>query len=202
MRSVAYIDVRQADLIGLAGFANGVTAAPADGVALIEAKRELFDAPSVATVQGLAEGFKAIEDIFEKFSGIFLIIEAIVLGLALLIAVNTANINVEERARDHATMFAYGVSVGKVILNLAVEGLIIGAIATVFGVVLGYGLLLWMIHSPVPAIYPDLGIAFIVDPAQVAVLLIIAIAVITLAPALNFRKLQRMNIPTALRIHE
>ena len=202
LRSVAYIDVRQADLIGLAGFANGVTATPADGVTLIDAKRQLFDVLGVAMDQGLAEGFKAIAVLFEQFAAIFLVIASVILGLALLIALNTANINVEERARDHATMFAYGVSVGRVVSNLVIEGLVVGTIATLIGIALGYGLLLWMIHSLVPATYPELGVAFTVDLAQLALLLILAISVIAIAPVLSVRKLQRMDIHSTLRVME
>ena len=202
LRSVAYIDARQADLVGLAGFTNEITGTPAEGFSLIDVKRQLFEAPGVARVQGVAEGFKTIQDLFEQFAGIFTIINIVVLGLALLIAFNTASINVEERARDHATMFAYGVSVSKVILNLAIEGLVLGIVATTIGVALGWGLLLWIIHTLVPNAYPDLGIVFTVDPSQLVSLLLLAIAVIALAPALNVRKLQRMNISTTLRIQE
>jgi putative ABC transport system permease protein len=202
LRSIAYIDIGQGDLFGLAGLANGITGVPAEGSSLIDAKRDLFEAPGVATVQGFAEGFKAIRDIFEQFAGIFTIINLIVLGLALVIAFNTASINVEERARDHATMFAYGVGVSKVVLNLAVEGLILGVSATVIGAALGTALLLWIIHSLVPNSYPELGIVFAVAPAQLAMLLALAIAVITFAPVLNVRKLRRMNIPDTLRVQE
>ena len=51
------------------------------------------------------------------------------LGLALLIAFNTANINADERARDHATMFAYGVPVRRVLGILAMEGFVLGLLA-------------------------------------------------------------------------
>ncbi len=202
LRAFAYIDVRHADLIGLAGFANGVTGAPAQGYSLIDTKRELFEAPGVTTVQGLGDSFKALQDVFEQFANVFTVINLIVLGLALLIAFNTANINTEERARDHATMFAYGVNVAKVILNLAIEGLILGAAATAIGVVLGWGLLLWIINSVMPNSYPDLGVVFSVNAPILILFLVFAVLVITLAPALTFRKLQRMNIPDTLRVQE
>lgn len=202
LRSIAYIDVRQADLIGLADITNAVTAIPADSVTLINVKRELFDVPGVATVQGLSESFKAIADLFEQFAAVFLVIEIVILGLALLIAINTANINVEERARDHATMFAYGVSVRKVLSNLVIEGLVVGIFSTLIGITLGFVLLLWIIHSLVPDTYPELGIALTVDPTQFVLLLIAAISVIAIAPILSVRKLQRMDIPSTLRVME
>ena len=202
IRSVAYIDVRQAELLGLTGITNGITAVPQDGFSLVDVKRELFEVPGIATVEGFSEGFKAIRDLFEQFSAIFLVIAIVILGLALLIAFNTANISVEERARDHATMFAFGVSVGKVVLNLAIEGLILGVFSTAIGIVLGYVLLVWIIVALVPNGYPDLGIIFAVNVAQISLLLAIAVAVVALAPVLSVRKLQRMDVPSTLRVLE
>ena len=49
-------------------------------------------------VQGLSESTKAVQDAFEQVSSIYLIMEGFVLGLALLIAFNTANINSDELA--------------------------------------------------------------------------------------------------------
>ena len=56
----------------------------------------------------------------------------------MLIAFNTANLNAEERARDHATMFAYGVPVRRAVANLSMEGLLLGLLAIVAGTVFGY----------------------------------------------------------------
>ena len=50
--------------------------------------------------------------------------------MALLIAFNASTINADERAREHATMFAYGVTVGRVVRGGVVEALIIGALGT------------------------------------------------------------------------
>ena len=139
LRFNAYMDIRHAGLAGREGVANVVTGAPASGQTLTDAKRALFGSPGVATVLGIAETSQAAQDIFEEFTAIFVVIQMFVLGLALLIAFNTANINSDERARDHATMFAYGVPVRRVLGSMAVEGLVLGTIATALGVVFGYG---------------------------------------------------------------
>ena len=202
LRFNAYVDIRQANLAGLDGFANTVTGAPPPGGTLSGVKRALFGVPGVATVQGLAEGSRAVQDAFEQFASIFYVMEIFVLGLALLIAFNTANINSDERARDHATMFAYGVPVRRVIGILAVEGLILGTLATAIAIVLGYGMLLWMIRVLIPASYPDMGVVLSVDLPQMAAILAAGIAVVALAPALTVRKLRRMDIPGMLRVLE
>ena len=202
MRFNAYMDIRHADQAGLEGFTNIVTGAPASGQTLGDVKRALFGSPGVATVLGIAETSKATQDVFEEFTAIFVVIQMFVLGLALLIAFNTANINTDERARDHATMFAYGVPVRRVLGNLAVEGLVLGTLATLLGVVLGYGMLLWLIRELIPASYPDLGVVLSVRAPQMAALLAAGIAVVALAPALTVRKLRRMDVPSTLRVLE
>ncbi len=202
LRFNAYMDISHAGQAGLEGVANMVTGAPASGQTLVDAKRALFGSPGVATVLGIAETSQAAQDVFEEFAAVFLVIQVFVLGLALLIAFNTANINSDERARDHATMFAYGVPVRRVLGNLAVEGLVLGMIATLLGVVLGYVLLLWLVHELMPASYPDLGIVLSVRAPQMAALLAAGIAVVALAPVLTVRKLHRMNVPSTLRVLE
>ena len=202
LRFNAYMDIRYADLAGLQGFTNVVTGAPADGRSLADVKREMFGVHGVATVRGFSEASVAVQDAFEQVSAVFWIIELFVLGLALLIAFNTANINTDERARDHATMFAYGVPVGRVVLNLAVEGLMLGIVATALGIVLGLGLLTWMIVVLFPASYPDMGVIMSVELLQMAGILAGGIAVVALAPALTVRKLRRMDIPGTLRVLE
>ncbi len=54
------------------------------------------------------------------------VIEGAVLLLALCIAFNSTAINMDERARENATMFAYGLPAGRVLLVSVVESLIIG----------------------------------------------------------------------------
>ena len=202
LRFYAYIDIRHAGLAGLDGFANTVSGTPAKDGGLSDVKRALFGAPGVSTVQGLSESFEATSDIFEQVSAIFLIIEIFVIALALLIAFNTANINSDERQRDHATMFAYGIPVRRVIGNLAMEGLVLGVLAAILGIVLGYALLLWMILSLVPASYPDMGVILTINIPAMASFLGAGIAVVALAPALTVRKLQKMDIPGTLRVLE
>ena len=131
LRLNTYVDIRHASLAGLEGSVNTVSGAPADGSSLNEVKRALFGTPGVATVLGLAESVKSVQDAFDQISGVFLIVELFVLGLALLIAFNA-----DERACDHATMFAYGVPARRAVSNnLAVEGLVVGILATIPGTV-------------------------------------------------------------------
>ncbi len=202
LRFNAYADIRHAGLSGLAGYTNVISGAPAQGETVSTVKRALFGVPSVGAVRGLAETSQATQDVFEQFTGIFVVIQAFVLGLALLIAFNTANINADERARDHATMFAFGVPVRRVLGVLIMEGLLLGLLATVLGVVLGYGLLLWILRVILPRSAPDLWVPLAMDVPTLAVTLAAGVAVIGLAPVLTIRKLRRMDVPSTLRVLE
>ena len=202
LRFYAYMDIRHAGLAGLEGVVNTVTGTPANQGDLFAVKRALFGAPGVTAVQGLSEAFEATAEVFEQVSAVFLIVEIFVLGLVLLIAFNAANISSDERARDHATMFAYGVSVRRVIASLAVEGLVLGVLAAMLGIVIGYALLLWMVLVLVPQSYPDMGILLSINMPVMAAFLAVGAAVVALAPALTVRKLQRMDIPGTLRVLE
>ena len=150
----------------------------------------------------MSESTKAVQDAFEQVSSIYLIMEGFVLGLALLIAFDIANINSDERVRDHATMFAYGVSVLRALGNLAVEGLVLGALATVMGVILGYGLLLWMLLVLLPESYPDMVTNLAVNVPQASAILAAGVLAVAIAPVFTVRKLRRMYIPGALRVLE
>ena len=202
LRFFAYLDIRQARWFGLDGFANVISGAPAAGQTLDAVKRALFEAPGVGTVRGLAETSKATQELLEEFAGVFRVIQVFVLGLALLIAFNTANINTDERSRDHATMFAYGVPVRRVLGILAMEGFVLGLLATVLAVGVGYALLLWILRVVLPESVPDIGVLLAVDIPAMAVILAAGIAVIALAPALTVRKLRRMDVPATLRVLE
>jgi putative ABC transport system permease protein len=202
MRFIAYVDIRQAGLAKLDGLTNVIAGVPAQGETVSGVKRALFRAPGVATVQGVSETSEATREVFEQFTGVFRVVQLFVLGLALLIAFNTASINSDERARDHATMFAYGVPVRRVLGILAAEGLILGLLSTLLGIALGYGMLLWVLHVLFPDVAPDFGAVLSVDVPSMAVVLAAGIVVIALAPALTVRKLRRMDVPSTLRVLE
>ena len=202
LRSIAYIHLGHAGMWGFEDLANDVTGVPALGGTVGDARRALFGADGVALVQGFKDMFATSRDTLEQMSGVILLAELAGLGLALLIAFNTANLNAEERARDHATMFAYGVPLRRVVANLSAEGLLLGLLAMVAGIVFGYALLLWMITEVLRGAFAEVGFIVSVDLARVAISMLAAIVVVTVAPTFTARKLRRMNIPSTLRVME
>lgn len=203
LRLNAYMDLSQASTWGFGGLANIVTGVPADGSSLNDVKRSLFGSgKGVALVQGLSETFQSLEDSLEQSRGVFFITRIFVIFLVMLIAFNTANINVDERSRDHATMFAYGIPVRRVITNLSVEGLLLGVAAVVLGGLFGYALLLWMALFLMPTAIPEIGMIVSVSWWEMALSFVLALAAIALAPVFPGRKLRKMFIPGQLRVME
>jgi putative ABC transport system permease protein len=94
----------------------------------------LLALPAVTAVQGAAAMTDAVDQTMSQFAGVLLITVAIAMIMALLIAYNAAAINAEERTREIATTFAYGIRSGSVIAGNVLEALLIGALATIVGV--------------------------------------------------------------------
>ena len=203
LRLNAYMDLSQASTWGFGGLANIVTGLPADDSSLNEVKRALFGSgKGVSLVQGLGDSFRSVQDSLDQSQGVFFITRIFVIFLVMLIAFNTANINVDERSRDHATMFAYGVPVRRVIANLSVEGLLLGLAAVVLGGLFGYALLLWMALFLMPTAIPEIGMIVSVRWWEMAVSFVLALAAIAVAPMFPGRKLKKMFIPGQLRVME
>ena len=203
LRLNAYMDISQASTWGLGGLANIVTGVPADGSNLGDVKRSLFSSGTeIERVQSLGESFKSVEDSIDQSASFYTTTRIFVIILVMLVAFNIANISVDERAREHATMFAYGVPVRRVIANLSIEGLLLGLVAVVIGNLFGYALLLWMVLFLLPTVIPDVGPLVSIRPLEMTLYLAVALAAIALAPVFSIRKLKNMFIPGTLRVME
>ena len=93
-----------------------------------------------------------------QFRGVIQVAEVAALILSLLIAFNATSINAEERRRDVATMFAYGLPVRRVVRVGVVENTIIGVLGTLAGIGLGVLVLDWIVYSLFPQTFPDVQV--------------------------------------------
>jgi putative ABC transport system permease protein len=202
IRLNVYMDIAHAGLMGLGGTTNIIQARPAPGQAVDAVNRELFELPGVASVQGVATSAEIFRELMEEFVGILRVLEGAVLGLALLIAFNTASINADERAREHATMFAYGVRVRTVMRIAVIESAVIGALATSVGLGGGYLMLKWMIEVLWPRVSPDLGALLVIEPTTLVAAVGLGVLAVAIAPLLTIRRLRRMDVPSTLRVME
>ena len=138
----------------------------------------------------------------DDFLGILRVTQAITLLLALLIAFNTTSIASDERRREHATMFAFGIPIRSVAIATVVESTIIGILGTIAGLGLGLLVLNWLMTSVTADVFPDLGTVISLAPATIATAAFLGIAAVGLAPLLGIRHLRRLDIPSTLRVAE
>jgi putative ABC transport system permease protein len=156
----------------------------------------------VASVQTVRSFTESVTKAVERSESILYIVAGIVLLLALLIAFNSASINSDERSRDHATMFAFGLPVRRVLSMAVTESAIIGVVSTALGVAGGLVLLDWLINSLFETTFPDLGMVTTLAPRTLVLASLLGVVAVALAPLLGARRIRRMDIPSRLRIVE
>lgn len=203
LRSLAWMDEPFGlELTGLAGVTNLVVAVPRADVSTAALERALFGVPGIASTQPVTQFADSIQKELDRALGILVVVEGAVLLLALLIAFNTASINADDRAREHATMFAFGLPVRSVAGLEVLESLLVGMLGTAVGLLLGWLLLHWMVTSLLPTTVPDLGIVTYLAPSTLVLAVLMGVLAVALAPLLTVRKLLRMDIPSTLRVVE
>ena len=201
-RFTTYVDRAQLEAFGVAGLANSVNLLPADGASADDVERELFDLPGVTSVQPVTAAGRIVEDSLGEFTGIIRVIQLFVLVLALLIAYNATSINADERGRERATLFAFGMPVRRAVALETVEGLLIGLLGTAVGVGLGLLLNRWVIASSWSNTMPEVGIDIVVSTTTVLTAVVLGVIAVGVAPLLTVRRIRRMDIPGTLRVVE
>ena len=202
MRVVAYMDFEHGEQIGIVGVANVIQAQPAAGVTVGELKKEVFGLPGVGSVQKATASSDVFRDQFQQYTSILAFILTAVVALALLIAYNTASINMDERRRETATMFAYGVPVRTVLGMTMIENALLGVMAMVIGLIAGYLILQWVVSVLMPNTFPELTMDIAFDPLGLALVIVVSVVAVTVAPLLIVRRLRRMDVPSTLRVME
>ena len=124
-----YLHVDHVSMIGVDGLTNVISARPSNSVDTDTLKEDLFSLPGVGSVQKATAAADVFKDQFEQYTGLLQLLQLLIMALALLIAYNTASINMDERQREHATMFAYGLPVRTVLGMAVAESAILGVIS-------------------------------------------------------------------------
>jgi putative ABC transport system permease protein len=202
VRSIAYLDAADAELFNLDGITNTVDVVPAAGATTLDVRRELFTIPGVASAQSVIAATDAVRDAFDQFLEIVQIMVAAVLVLMLMIAFNTAAINLDARAREHATMFAFGVKVRTALRMAVIENLVVGTLATAIGIAGGLGMVWWMTQRLLTETLPEFALNVGLRPGTVAAVVLLGIGAVAAAPLLTVRRMRRMDLPGTLRLVE
>ncbi len=202
VRSVSYVDRTQEPFTGLEGATNTLMVVPADGVEPEAVRRALFGQPGVASVQSVQEIVEAFDDILELFTSILRVIQGVVIALAFLIAYNATTINIDDRMREIATMFAYGVSRRTVIWVQMGENLLLGLLATGVGLAAGYPILRQFMAARMESMLEDIGLVVNIAPVTVVLIVVMSAGVVALAPLANYRRVKRIDVPSTLRVME
>lgn len=202
MRMLAYVGGDSAGAFGLAGTANLLTVTPAAGVGPASVRRALLAVPHVASAQSAQAATEGMRASLDEFVGVLRVAAAVTLLLALLIAINTATIGIDERVREHATMLAFGLPPRTVLGMTTVETIVVGAAGTAVGVLGGYGLLRWMTATTIPSVLPEIGITTALSGRTVAQAFALGLLAVAVAPLFTMRRTRRMDVPAALRVME
>jgi putative ABC transport system permease protein len=201
-RFVAYLDQRHATMFDLEGIVNLVDVVPERGLEPDELRRPLFELDGVGSVVPVATSIEVVRDTIGRFVDVLSIVQWAVLLLAVLIAFNSSAIGADERAREHATMFAFGLPPRTVLGLTIAESAIVGLLATAIGVVAGRGLVAWLVGVLVPDTMPDIAVVADVGASTYVTAVLLGVVAVALAPVLTARKLARMDIPATLRVVE
>ncbi len=202
LRVYAYMDRSQAGLLNLAGLTNRVNVEPKPGMSIDALKRSLLRIDVVASADRVAAASEALNEALSQYNDILRIVELVAFALALLIAFNSASIAADERAREYATMFAFGVPMRTVLRNAMAEGAVAGALATVVGVAGGLLVIRYIVEVTTPRVIPDLGAIVSISTETILLAALLGVVAATLAPLLTIRKLSRMDVPSTLRVVE
>ncbi len=202
LRFMSYMSLDQASLMGVQGLTNVVQVRPAAGSTPDDVQRSMFRLAGVASVQPVSATIKVFENLIGLFLNMLSIVVAFVVLLAFLITYNSTSINVDERAREIATMFAFGLPIHRVTAMLMIENLITGILGTLVGIALGFVGLQWLLVNSVGDTMPELSITASLGSQTLLTAMLCGVLVVMFTPLLNIRKMMRMNIPATLRVME
>ena len=105
---------------------NSIVATPAAGAASQDVERRCSACRASPRVEAATDFSEPIDRRMDDFVEVLRLTEAFALALALLIAFNSSSISADERRREYATMFAFGVPLRRRLRIAIVESLVVG----------------------------------------------------------------------------
>lgn len=201
-RVFAYAAPALAEELGMTGAANALSVMPEMGAEPAAVQRAIAANQVVAWTRSVTADSDALSDTLDQFKGIIQVAAGAALVLAVLMAFNLAAISLEERRREYATMFAFGLPVGRALRIAAIENMIIGVLGTLLGLLIGFLAIGWMISALFADTWPEIGIIRAISPSSLVVAVLVGVVAVTVTPYLMSRRLTRMDVPSTLRVVE
>lgn len=194
--------LNSADVFGFGDSANVVQVRPATGRTVSEVQRAIFGLPGVASVQPASAMADALDTAINQSIGVFRAIQSFMLILAVLIAFNSASISNDERAREHATMIAFGLPVRSLLRLSVIEGLIVGLLGTAIGLIVGRVVVEWFAATMISNTLPEVGISAQISLGTMTSAVGLGVAAVAIAPLFTLRRLLRVDVSSTLRVME
>lgn len=200
-RPFVYMDMSHAALTGFQGLTNYLALSPAEGVTKTEVKLAMLEQDGVASVKSVSDFSESVESLLELVTGMLAIVQVVAVLMAFLIAFLSTSISVDERMREIATMFAFGLRIRTVTRMQMLENCIIGVFGTFLGIVVGWAALSHMFIRAQDQI-PEIGLTILIAPETILIAAALGVLVVTLTPILSVRRMRNMDIPSTLRVME
>jgi putative ABC transport system permease protein len=201
-RFVAYMSLEDEPMMGLDGIVNTATLLPKHGVTMRQLQRSISALPGVAWALPTSALNDTIRNILSLVTGLFIVLQIVIGLLAFLVAYNSTRIGSDERAREHATMMAFGVPVRRVVRVGVTESVLLGMVGVAVGLGVGLLVLHWVLGTIFPAAVPELSVEQSVVVSSYLITAVIGLAATATAPTLVARQLRRMDVPSTLRYVE
>ncbi|HVA85688.1 MAG TPA: FtsX-like permease family protein [Candidatus Saccharimonadales bacterium] len=202
LRTLSHMDLSAASLFGLQGRTNELSVVPKGDQTIESVQKKLFNEPGVTSVQSVTATSEIFRNLVDQYLSLLGIVQFTALALVLLIAFNSATIALDERSREHATMFAFGTRLRTVLALAIAESALVGLIGTIIGLIGGRIVIELIVRLILPDVVPNVGFSIVISVTTIAAAFVLGIAVVALAPLFGIRRLQNMDIPTALRVVE
>jgi putative ABC transport system permease protein len=201
-RFIAYMDLRDESVMGLKGIVNTATLTPRRGVSVNALQRQISSLSGVAWALSASTLANTIRDVLALVAGLFIILQVVIGLLAFLVAYNSSKIGVDEHAREHATMMAFGVGVPRIVVIGVVESVLLGVVGIGVGLSLGLLMLHWVLATVFPVAMPQLAVTSVVAPSSYLITVAIGLTATAAAPMLMASPLRRMDVPSTMRYVE
>lgn len=202
VRGLAYLNMDDAGIMGMEDICNTLIVVPEEGISLDQIRTVLFDLPGVMAVDPVSEIIEAFDELLNLFISVMRVMQLVVLIIAFLIAFNSTSINLDDRIREVATMFAYGVKPRTVLWIQIGENAILGFIGTLLGGITGWIILNQMMAARMEVMLEEIQLLVSISPLSLVLAVLLGIGVVALTPVISLRKLKKIDIPSTLRVME